>query len=293
MHERLLPSDEEVRSLWPGPHSITWRRAGDARTLLAAGYALLLQVAHPVVGAGVAEHSGYRSDPWRRLLHTLDFTSALVYSEPAVAAEVARSVRARHRQIRGAMPHGGRYHALSPDAYAWVWASLFAAMLAAHDRFGAPVLGQERETFWQQWRGLGRLLGVRPGDLPGDVAGYERYFSWVTGEVLQDNDSVRAVLATLRDPAAPPLPRYAQPAWLLGRAPGTHALSLATIGLLGPRLRERFGLRWTFAQALELRALGAAARTATPLLPGRLRLFGPTYLGWRGAENAWRDAKAA
>ena len=35
--------------------------------MLGGGRALLMQVAHPLVAAGVAEHSGYREDPWKRL----------------------------------------------------------------------------------------------------------------------------------------------------------------------------------------------------------------------------------
>jgi len=290
MRERMLPSEEEAARLWPGPGSITWRYAADARTLLAAGYALVLQVAHPIVGAGVAEHSTYTQDPWGRLFRTLDFTNALIYAEPAVAAEVARRVRARHRQIKGVMNDGSRYHALAPDAYGWVWASLFAALTGAHDHFGAHLRRGEREEFWGQWRGLGRLLGIRQRDLPADLDGFERYFEHTLAVVLEDNESVHSVLESLRDPARPPLPPYAHPAWRLGRVPSARTLGLATIGMLEPVLRERFGLRWTLAQELELRALGMASRAAAPLMPGRLRVFGPAYLHWRGAQNAWLDA---
>ena len=293
MSERILPSDEEVLALWPGPGSITWQRAADARTLLAAGYALVLQVAHPTVGAGVAEHSSYREDPWGRLFRTLDFTNALIYCEPAVSAAVARSVRARHRQIKGLKADGSRYHALAPDAYAWVWASLFGSVISAHAHFGRPLRSREREAFWSEWRGLGRLLGIRERDLPADLRQYDSYFERMTTEVLEDNESVHCVIDSLREPADPPLPRYARPAWRLGRLPSSHALELATVGLLPPSLRARFGLDWTFAQQLELRTLGLAARAATPLMPDRLRVTGPTYLQWRGEENVWRRAGAA
>src|SRR5260370_7889214 len=83
MSTRMLPTDEEVLALVPGPDSVTRRRAADACTLIAAGYALVLQVAHPTVGIGVAEHSRYREEPWERLARTPDFTTAFVYSQPA------------------------------------------------------------------------------------------------------------------------------------------------------------------------------------------------------------------
>ena len=72
--------------------------------------------------------------------------------------------------------------------------------------------------------------------------------------------------------------------------PGAHALRLATIGLLPIVLRERLALRWTLAQDLELRALGAASRASTRVMPRQLRVFGPSYLRWRqsraGAQRA-------
>ena len=75
----------------PDPSSIAWERAGDARVLLMSGYALLLQVAHPTVGAGVSDHSSFLADPWGRLLRTLDVAATLVYGGDDAAAATASS----------------------------------------------------------------------------------------------------------------------------------------------------------------------------------------------------------
>src|SRR4051794_20825301 len=113
----LLPTAEEAPALVPQPGSPAWRIAGDARLLAGAGYALLLQVAHPVVGAGVAEHSDYRRDPWNRLWRTLDFVNLSVFGGPEAAADVGRRTRALHTRIKGVRPDGERYHALEPEAF--------------------------------------------------------------------------------------------------------------------------------------------------------------------------------
>src|SRR5438270_11967918 len=89
------------------PASPAWLRGSDARGLLLAGRALLLQVAHPTVAAGVREHSRYRADPWTRLERTLDSLYTYLYS-PDAEAEAAR-LRALHRTIRGVTPDGPRY----------------------------------------------------------------------------------------------------------------------------------------------------------------------------------------
>jgi uncharacterized protein (DUF2236 family) len=65
---------------------------GDRRVLLLAGRALLLQVMHPVVGAGVTRHSAYAADPVGRLRRTLSFVNAVVYGVPAAAE--AQALRA-------------------------------------------------------------------------------------------------------------------------------------------------------------------------------------------------------
>jgi uncharacterized protein (DUF2236 family) len=51
--------------------------------------------------------------------------------------------------------------------------------------------------------------------------------------------------------------------------------------MLPPVLRERFGLRWGRVQQLELELLARTLRATTPVLPGRARTFGPTYLWLR------------
>jgi uncharacterized protein (DUF2236 family) len=162
-----------------------------------------------------------------------------------------------------------------------VWASLYDATVTAHRHFGDPLDRSEEEQLWNEWRRLGRLLGVRERDLPATLEGYRDYFDAIVNDLLEDNETVQGVLESLAQPACPRALRAIEPAWRIGRLPGAHALRLATTGLLPLALRERFGLRWTLAQDLELRALGAASRATTRVMPSGLRVFGPSYLRWR------------
>ena len=265
----------------PPPGSLTWRVAGDARLLAASGYALVLQVAHPTVGAGVREHSNYAQDPWGRLLRTLDYVNLTVYGGPEAAAATGRRLRQMHKRIQGVAPDGTRYSALEPEAYAWVHATLADAIVSGHRRFGKPMSPAEVERFYAEWRLLGRVAGVRVEDLPETWSGFLAYRDRMIDERLEDNDVVHGVLATLSKPARPPLPVLNDSAWRVARVPITRAFSLATVGLLPRRLRERLGLRWTRAQEAELRAIAAASRASGPLLPQSLRCMGPPYLRWR------------
>ena len=279
--KRILPAPEEAPGLAPRPGSAVWRYAGDVRLLAGAGYALILQVSHPTVGAGVGEHSNYAEDPWGRLLRTLDYSYVMVYGGPRLAAQTGRRVRELHKRIRGERPDGTRYHALEPEAYAWVHATLAQAIVGGHRAFGRPMRRETREGFYAEWRDLGRLVGVRQGDLPDTWDGFREYFDEMVAERLEDNDVVQGVLLTLTRPTAPPIPGLGEGVWRAASLPLARLGALATVGLLPADLRHRFGLEWTAAKRAEFGALCAASRTATRVLPAGLRNTGPRYVRWR------------
>ncbi len=268
----------------PGPETITWRRAGDARVIFAAGYALLLQVSHPTVGAGVSEHSQFRSDPWGRLVRTLDYACTMVYAGPEAAAAMGARIRTMHASIKGRRPDGASYHALEPHAYAWVHATLAEGIVRAHERFGRPFSEREREELWREWRALGPLLGIRPRELPADWSAFRVYFEEIVQTRLERTEAVAEVLEALARPAAPAsLPWPARSAWgVLAERQLGHFLRLTTVGLLPPLLRQRFGLGWSALDELELGALSLTLRSCTPLMAPSLRNTGPGYLRRRG-----------
>jgi uncharacterized protein (DUF2236 family) len=292
MANRILPQAHEWKLLATRPGAITRERASDSRLVLAAGYALLLQVSHPTVGAGVSEHSQFRRDPWGRLLRTLDYTYTMVYGGARDAGEMGRRIRLFHRRIAGFTPDGSRYHALEPEAYAWVHATLAEAIVLGHERFGRPFTAQQRERLWAEWRALGRLLGVRERDLPEDWVAFRGYFAQMVHERLEHTAAVDEVLEALVRPAPPELRLLRGPAWATVRPPMAHTLRLTTAGLLAPELRRRFQVRWSHVDELELRALSVALRAATPVMPPPLRNTGPGYLRWRKRALANGDAQS-
>ena len=280
----VFPEPEEAVRLAVGPESIVWRRAGDARTMFGAGAALLLQVAHPTVAAGVREHSDFKEDPWGRLWRTLDYVHMLVYGGPDGAVNTGRAMRAMHQRIKGVAPDGRRYHALEPEAYAWVHATLAETIVGAHARFGRPLSSDQRARFYDDWRGLGRLLGIREHDLPPTWDGFRDYVEGMCATRLEPSDVVDDVLESLADPKAPAVRHLGPRAWKAVTLPTSHTMRLATIGLLGETARRALGLEWTRAQEVELSVIGRLSRSATPVLPRSLRTLGPSYLRWRREE---------
>jgi uncharacterized protein (DUF2236 family) len=279
MESTLFPSDDEARALLVGPDSVTWRFASDSRLYLVALYPLLLQVAHPVVGAGVNDFSDFEHRPWDRLLKTIDYVNLLVYSGPE-AIEVGRRLRAIHKGFKGTREDGRPYYALEPEAYAWVHATLLETYIRGHDAFGTPMRPDQKERFYREYRGLGRLIGVRERDLPATYVDFQRYFDQFCAEQLRRTVSVDRVITATQGDVPPPMPVPAI-LWSALRLPARRALYLSGVGLLSPQLRELFCLDWTRSDERQFRAIGRMSRALTPILPRPLRIAGPTNLRMR------------
>jgi uncharacterized protein (DUF2236 family) len=226
----------------------------------------------------VREHSNFKEEPWDRLFRTVDYVNLLVYGGPEVAARTGRALREGHKRIKGVDPQGRRYHALEPEAFAWVHATLAYAVVAAHARFGRPMDQDEIEQYWREWKRVGRLLGIRERELPADWAGFNAYVDWMVAERLEDNDVVRDVLWSVTRPTGSPLRQIPNRVWSAATLPLHQAISLGTVGLLPDSLRAKLGLELSSFQETQLRALGILARASTPVLPRGLKVSGPAYL---------------
>jgi uncharacterized protein (DUF2236 family) len=279
MPSALFPTAAEVERLLVGPDSVTWHVTSDARLYAVMLYPLLLQVAHPTVGAGVSDFSDFERRPWDRLLRTIDYVSVLVYGGRD-AAPAGRRLRELHKGFKGTRPDGQSYYALEPQAYAWVHATLIDTYVRGHAQFGRSLTAGETETFYREYRGLGRLIGVREQDLPATWEGFRAYFADTLDGGLMRTDAVDQVLRSIGNAPPPPLP-MPDLLWQAIRLPAGQALWLGGIGLIPDRLRRRLEIPWSRRDELQFRALGAMSRGLGPLMPERLKVMGPAQLRWR------------
>lgn len=270
--------DATARKLLVGPDSICWRFASDVRLNLVMLYPLLLQVAHPTVAAGVRDFSDFEHHPYERLLATFDYLSLLVYGgEDAIAA--GRRLRALHGRFTGIREDGERYSALEPGAYAWVHATLLHAFVVGHAHFGRPMKPDQVGQFYREYRGLGRLIGVRWCDLPPTWPSFVDYFHRVCNTELGCNESVRRVMQALK--LAEPVLPMPGPLWSVVRIPARRAVWLGGFGLMAPPLRRRLEIGWSLRDELGFQTLGRLTRLMTPALPERLQVTGPAQLSAR------------
>ena len=266
-----------------GPGTVIWRVNREGVLLAGGGAALILQVAHPLVAAGVAQHSNYREDPWGRLARTLDLTTKVVFGDTRTAEAAARRIGAVHARVRGVTtedagryPAGTPYQASDPELLMWVHATLVRTALDVYQRYVGRLTIAEQRRYYEEQRTLAEAFGVPGERMPATFAAFNEYYN----DTL-DSDRI-AVTATLRDVVdatlRPDLPFVARPL--------VETLGLATTSLLPERLREELGLPWGPNRERLVDASRVVLRRAIPVLPGLLRQF-------PAARSAERRARAA
>lgn len=246
-----------------------WRYFGDFRAGLLAGQVLVLQVAHPVVAAGVRDHSDYVEDPWTRLMRTAASLSIYVYGGPEGARYEADRLRALHRSFTGVDADGRRYSALNPHAYAWVHATLVMVPVDTQRFYGKPMTPSELDEYYAQMCDVGRLLGLREQDLPPTWPDFERYYA-ETLDGFGPNETISTLFETIRTVKKPW--RWLPDArWIRLRRWQYLAQMFVIRGTLPPALRDRLGLQWTDRDQRRFDRFRTVVRLAGGLVPVTLR----------------------
>ena len=248
-------------------HSITRRVNRENILLLGGGRALLMQLAHPMVAAGVDEHSDFRAHPIRRLRRTIRMTMAIVFGDRDTALAAARGVNQAHAKVQGP-----GYRALDPDLLLWVYATLADTALVTYEAFVQRLLPREREEFHQEFKLLGELLGIPSDRFPSTVSDFDAYLEQMVSEgPVRVDARARELAEQIMRPRVRLLP-----------GPVMIPLNLVTTGLLTPALREQYGLPWGPGQQrtyrLALKVLPRVIALTPPLLrvwprPGRSIVF--------------------
>lgn len=259
----------------PPPGGVLWSLSGDIRALLMLPAALTLQVAHPAVGAGVDEHSVFRTDPWGRGERSLSSLLLWVYGGEE-AAEEGRRLRRLHRTIQGTDARGRHYHALSPANYAWVHATGFPVYQHAARYLIRPLTPGQERALYREWLQVGRVLGIHDRDMPQTIEEFWPYYRRMLAEEIERTVVVGELVDT--DAPVPPPDRGPLPLRLLLKVlwpvllpPLARFRGFLTVGLMPPEAREAMGLAWTAAQERRLRRFCAVLRVVVPVLPERLR----------------------
>lgn len=256
-----------------GPGSVSARILGHPAVLLGGPRALLLQVAHPSVAAGVVDHSDFEVDPYRRLARTFEVMHAIAFGSPSASAAAARDLAAVHHRVRGTTGAGVAYAADDPALALWVHATLVDTSLAVERRYVGELDEAGRARFYDESRRLGPPLGL-PADLvPADLRAFEAYMADMEASLLAapvGTDAARIAGSVLHPPATARLGLLAP----LGSRTAARLVQAVTVDLGPPALCRAFGLPETLDVATAKTLMGVVSglsRLASPRLPGSVR----------------------
>lgn len=248
------------------PGSLAWRIGRESVLLLGGGRALILQVAHPAVAAGVAQHSNYREAAWGRLRRTIEVSTQIVFGDEASSREAAERLRLAHARVRGRDDRGRPYRALDPELLRWVHATLIDTSLLIYDRYVRRLSEPERALYYEQIKPVAQAYGIPVEAQPADWAAFRDYFDGMLAGGLRVTGTTREVADSVLDPT---LPALARPAL----RPAVEAIRLVTVGTLPEGLREELELPWGPLRERLLTASQATIRRLLPVLPALLRQF--------------------
>ena len=251
---------------------ISARVNAERLVLLGWSRAILLQLAHPLVAAGVAEHSSFREGRLTaalRLHHTVRAMLSLSFGGDAARESTLAQINAIHRRVNGVLPEaagpfaaGTPYSAEDPALLLWVHATLLDSIPLIYERLIGPLSDVERDRYCVEAASIVRALGVAAGE-PGSWAELRRYVdaTCTSGQIVVSRQARALAAAVL----APPF------SWAV--APATHVNRLFTIGLLPPFLRGQYGFAWTAADERALNRWTHVLRRTRRWLPDRAAIW--------------------
>jgi uncharacterized protein (DUF2236 family) len=241
---RVMPDNAEMRLV-----------AREGALLAGGARAILLQVAHPAVGRGVAEHSDFAGRPLDRLRATLTYVYCVTFGTPVEIETVAAQVTAAHRRVTGA-----GYRATDPELQLWVAATLYDTAILLYEELFGPLDPAVADRVYEQYAVLGTALQVPAQLWPPDRRTFRAYWEHMIHmlEVCDEarwvaRDLLSAEHAPLFLKAAMPLNRFLTAAWL------------------PEPIRSQYGLSWNDGQQRAYDILKFVGAPVYRLLPVPLR----------------------
>jgi uncharacterized protein (DUF2236 family) len=248
----------------------------NAERLVVVGWtrAILMQVAHPLIAAGVNAHSTFRAStlaPVRRLHGTVTAMLGLTFGSDEDQARVIAHIRGIHTQVHGTLretvgpyPAGTRYSAEDPALVLWVHATLIDTSVRVYEALVGELTPADRDEYCRASAGVAVALGAVPEAVPRSwdpmcalVETTLRSGSLVVG--ADARELARALLHSRVISMTGPL------AW---------ASRQLTTGWLPDGLRQQYGLSWDARHQRRLQRLVRTIRRLRPWMPDAVAHWG-------------------
>lgn len=264
-----------------GPGSVSWEVNADLAAVAQAGLpAIVLEILHPSVIAGVQDLSAYRQDPFRRARTTLGYVLTTTFGNTEAATQLIEQVKSIHSHVTGTRPDGVAYRALDPDLLAWVHTCIPWMIMRTFERTNRPLTPHERDQYLAEQATIGRMAGAEW--VPSTMAELDDYVRRMRPQLCVNAQTREFIDFLLTSPFLPDLPgpldralhrftvhagmSYA-PRWARELTGFDHPSPLAR-RLIGPALQvDARRIRWAYgvapyARLARERAAGAGVTTA-------------------------------
>lgn len=267
-----------------GPDSMSWKINGDMASVVIGGIgAIVMEILHPSVMAGVQDLSSYQEQPERRGKTTFGYVVTTTFANTTAATRLINVVKKMHSQVEGTRPDGVPYRALDPELIGWVHTCIPWAIMTAYERYNRPLSNEQKDRYLSEQAVIGRMGGA--DEIPETAADLREYVEAMRPKLAVTQQTLQFFEFLMTMPFGVPLPgalsrpahRFQaeagmslMPAWAR-RMTGFDSLAIERRLVYNPGLAAYArAIRWAFGTpeykrlAVE-RALGASPPGQTDL----------------------------
>ena len=247
-----------------GPDSLIWKYYGDVRVQL-FGFQRLASNENsiPELAQGVTDHSVIFGDFLGRAMRTAVPVMKSVYD--ADADTWGKRVRDFHKDIKGTMPDGSRYHALNPELFYWAHATFVDQLIYTTDMFVHRLSEDEKAQIFEESKLWFATYGVSDRGQPETYEQFVAYWNRMlkrfesTGPVVYGAGYIRKGI-----PGPRRVPRWL---WRILAAPANAYARTMIAGTLPDEAKAACKLTWTERDEKRYQRIARFLRALDPFIP--------------------------
>lgn len=273
-----------------GPGSLLYESYGERRGFLVAPVEGLLQLMYPALGRGVEQHSEFYEEPLERLVRSVPQIQGCIF-DGALAGHTADQVRDFHRDIKGEMPDGSRYHALDPETFFWAHATFIDAIYRVTDNFyPKPLTFEQKAAYYAEGIEWWRMYGLSMRVVPPTYPEFVEYWDHTLHNALERTPAAQGLVDFMRRPTSMDQPWIPAPVWKAAAPLGGQAYLKIVMGAMPPNIREMWGFKWTNRNQQAFELFRRTVIRTWPKLPERARIMPRARAAYRRDGRVGREA---
>jgi len=228
--------------------------------------AVLLEIALPSVGKGVARHSSFAYKRIERARRTVVYIYAMAFGTPEERRLITDATHKAHSHVKGK-----DYDANDVDAQLWVAATIYWTMVKSYELTFGKLDEVRAEKVYREYSVMATALRVPPEKWPKDREAFGVYWDEMIGK-LEVSDEARGVARDVLQQKGLPYGLL----WLYATMKGPVTRVLIT-EVLPERIRNDFGLPSTPYTRMMFKIITTTNVAVIPYLPVALREYPKNY----------------